>query len=90
MRKFLRKLWTEEKAENMPEYALLLFLISLTAVSAMTGVASRVNSICSTASIHMTVASNRALVGGAMGYTVETPANPESKPKQNNKPESSH
>ena len=90
MRKFLRKLWTEEKAENMPEYALLLFLIAFTAVSAMSGVATTVSNICSSASTHMAVASHPALVGGSMGYTIGTPANPESKPNDNSKPESSH
>ncbi|TAM78699.1 MAG: hypothetical protein EPN47_20130 [Acidobacteria bacterium] len=84
MKKSLKTLWKEEKAEGMPEYALLLFLVSLTVVSAMNGVAKRVNNICLSASIHMTAVRNPALVGGAMSYTSETPANPYSIPKGNN------
>ena len=84
MKILLKTIWTEDKAENMPEYALLLFLVSLTAVSAMGGVATRVNKICFTASIRMTTAGNAPLVGSSMGYTVQAPTNPDSKPKEVN------
>lgn len=84
MKKLLKALWREDKAENMPEYALLLFLISLTAVSAVGGVANRVNKIWFTASVRMTTASNAALVGGPAAYTVEAPAGPTSNPNEVN------
>lgn len=80
--KFLKTIWTEDKAENMPEYALLLFLVTLTAVSAMGGVATKLNKICFAASIHMTMASDSALSGASTGYTAETPANPDSNPTE--------
>lgn len=85
MKRLLKILWMEDKAENMPEYALLLFLVSLTAVSAMGGVATTVNKIWFTASVRMTTASNSALVGGPVGYTGEAPANPDSNPKEVNR-----
>jgi Flp pilus assembly pilin Flp len=79
MVKRLRTLWPEEKGQNLPEYALLLFMVSLATISAVGGLATRVNYICSSASTHMTVARSQALVGGSMGYTGEAPADPESK-----------
>lgn len=80
--KLLKTIWTEDRAENLPEYALLLFLVSFTAVSAMGAVATRVNKICLTASVHMTTAGNPALVGEAIGYTGQAPANPDSNPRE--------
>ena len=82
MKKLLKTLWTEDKAQNMPEYALLLFLVTLTAVSAMGGVATQVNKICFTASIHMATASNSALTGTSTGYGSQAPANPDSNPTE--------
>jgi Flp pilus assembly pilin Flp len=80
--KVLNTLWREDKGENMPEYALLLFFISLVAASAMSGVATGVNRICFTASVHMTRTSKSALAGGAsVGYTGEAPANSDFNPK---------
>lgn len=84
MKKLLKTLWTEDKAQNMPEYALLLFLVTLTAVSAMGGVATQLNKICFAASLHMTMASNPALVGASTGYASETPANRDSDPREAN------
>ena len=50
MTQFLMRLWSEQEAQNLPEFALLLFLVCLTAVSAMGGVATKVNSMYSSAS----------------------------------------
>ncbi|HEX5412848.1 MAG TPA: hypothetical protein VFZ27_13445 [Terriglobia bacterium] len=82
MKRFLKALWTEDKAENMPEYALLLFFISLTSVSAMGAVATRVNKIYLTASVHMTTASNPELVGAPTIYAGQIPASPDLHPKE--------
>ena len=43
MKRILKTFWKEDKAENMPEYALLLFVVTLTAVSAMGSVATQLN-----------------------------------------------
>jgi Flp pilus assembly pilin Flp len=80
MRNLLKRLWIEEQAENMPEYALLLFLIAFTAVSAMTGVATKVNNICSSASTHLAVARNKpSMPSGAFSITAGEPINWQSK-----------
>ncbi|HET9180189.1 MAG TPA: hypothetical protein VFQ24_17675 [Terriglobia bacterium] len=80
MKRILKTIWTEDKAENIPEYALLLFLVTLTALSTMGGVATKVNKICFAASVHMTTASNSALMGATTGYAGQAPANPDSDP----------
>lgn len=83
MKKLLKILWMEERAENMPEYALLLFLVSLAAVSAVGGVARSLTKIYLSASIQMMAVPNPSLVGGTMGSTIGTPGNPYSNPKEN-------
>jgi Flp pilus assembly pilin Flp len=65
MTQCLKRLWTEEKGESLPEFALLLFLVCLTAVSAMGGVATKVDSMYYNVSTHVAVAANPALTGGA-------------------------
>ncbi len=80
MRQFLMGLWREEEAQNVPEYALLILLICLTAVSTMGSMATKVNTICNNASTRMAVAAgNPVLTGGSVGYASEPPANPQSK-----------
>lgn len=64
MTNYLKRLWSEQEGQNLPEFALLLFLVGLTAVSAMGGVAIKVNSMYSDVSTHVVVASNPALTGG--------------------------
>ena len=69
MTKFLKSLWVEQEGQNLPEFALLLFLVCLTAVSAMGTVAVEVNSLYCNVSTHVTTASNPALTGGgSIGY----------------------
>jgi Flp pilus assembly pilin Flp len=70
----VKRLWTEQEGQNLPEFALLLFLICLTAVSAMGGVAIKVNSMYSNVSTHMAAASNPALTGGSTSYAAAAPA----------------
>lgn len=84
MKRILKTFWKEDKAENMPEYALLLFVVTLTAVSAMGSVATQLNKICFAASLHMTMASNPALTGASTGYASETPANRDADPREAN------
>jgi Flp pilus assembly pilin Flp len=65
----LKRLWPEEEGQGLSEYALLLFLVSLTAVTAMGGLASRINTICSIASTHVSATtSSGSLTGGSAGY----------------------
>jgi Flp pilus assembly pilin Flp len=82
MRQFLKRLWVEDEGQNLPEYALLLILVSLTAVSTVGRMAAKVNNICSNASTHMSApASQPALNGGGLGQSTEIPDNPQSKSK---------
>jgi Flp pilus assembly pilin Flp len=88
MRQFLLRLWAEERAENLPEYGLLLILICLTTVSTVGRMAAKVNNICSNASTQMSVAAaNPSLMGGSLAYTTESPANPQSMSKNDTKPQ---
>ena len=76
MAEFLSRLWAEEVAQDIAEYALLLFMISMTAVSAVNGLAAKVNSVCSTTSMHMTVATGSAsLTGNSPSLSTSGPAN---------------
>jgi Flp pilus assembly pilin Flp len=49
MRAFLTRLWTEEEGQDLAEYALLLVLIALAAVTAIGGVASAISDVFSNA-----------------------------------------
>ena len=69
MRKYLKSLWVEEQGQNLPEFALLLFLVCLTAVSAMGGLATQVNSMYSNVSTHVVAAGSPALSGASAGYS---------------------
>ena len=76
MTKFLMRLWSEEQAQNMPEYALLLFLVCLTVVSTVGGLATKIDTICSDVSTHMAAAGNPALSGGAITYAAQASTQP--------------
>ena len=76
MTKYLKCLWIEEQGQNLPEFALLLFLVCLTAVSAMGEVATKVDSMYSNVSTHVVAAGNPALTGGSAGYSTSAFANP--------------
>jgi Flp pilus assembly pilin Flp len=74
MTKFLTRLWGEQEGQNLPEFALLLVLVCLTAVSAMGAVAVEVNSLYSNVSTHVTTVSNPALTGtGSIGFAAGVP-----------------
>ncbi len=69
MTHLLKRMWLEEEAQNLPEYALLLFLVSLTAVTAMGGLATRIGHVYTSASTRVETASrNGSLSGGSLGY----------------------
>jgi pilus assembly protein Flp/PilA len=57
MRKVFRRLWEEEKGQDLTEYGLLLVLISLAATAAMGTLATAINSAFSSASSSLTSAS---------------------------------
>jgi Flp pilus assembly pilin Flp len=74
MKRFLKNLWSEQEGQNLPEFALLLFLVCLTAVSAMGSVAMKVDSMYANVSTHVAAASNPALTGGSISFSTGTPA----------------
>lgn len=90
MTQLLMKLWSEQEGQNLPEFALLLFLVCLTAVSAMGSVATRVNSMYSNVSTHVAAASNPDLTGGAGSYSVEAPARTQMESKKEKKQKSTN
>ena len=58
MPQWLTRFWTEERGQNVTEYALLLMLVCLTAISTVSGMAAEVNNICSNASTHMSISTS--------------------------------
>lgn len=72
MAQLLNRLWVEDQAEGLFEYALLLLLISMTAVSTMGGLASTVSNYYSgaTARVEATSRGGR-LAGGSIDYGVQ-------------------
>jgi Flp pilus assembly pilin Flp len=71
----LKRLWPEEEAQSLSEYALLLFLVSLTAVTAMGSLATRVTNVYSIASMHMETARGASLSGGSLSYGAQPHTN---------------
>lgn len=70
MTRLLKRLWPEEQAESLYEYTLFLVLVSLTAVTAMNGLASRINSFYSGASMRVETSSRSAsLAGGSLSLS---------------------
>ena len=87
MTQFLTRLWPEEEAQDLAEYALLLFLVCMTAVSAVSGLAAKVNSVYSTAGTHMAATVGSAsLAGGSLSYSASGPNNPPLGSKDKKKP----
>jgi Flp pilus assembly pilin Flp len=86
MRQLLIRFWREERAESLPEYALLVILICLTAVSTVSRMAAKVNNIYTNAGTHVSVAANTGLEGRSTGFTAEAPANPRLKSKDDKEP----
>lgn len=57
MKRVLRRLWHEEEAQDLVEYALLVVLVALGAVGAMKSLASAISDAFSNASANLTTAS---------------------------------
>ena len=45
MKNLLKRLWKEEKGQDLVEYALLLVLLSLAAIGALGGLATAINGV---------------------------------------------
>jgi Flp pilus assembly pilin Flp len=45
MKQLLLRLWKEEEAQDLTEYALLLVLLTLAAVGSLTGLATAINAV---------------------------------------------
>ncbi len=50
MKNYLIKLWREEEGQDLTEYALLLVLIALAAITVMSNLGSAINKVFSSAS----------------------------------------
>jgi Flp pilus assembly pilin Flp len=53
MKSILRRLWSEEKGQDLTEYALLLVLLSLAAVATLGSLASTIQNVFSNASSNL-------------------------------------
>jgi len=53
MKQLLTRLWHEEEAQDLTEYALLLVLLSLAAVGALSGLAVAINGTFANASANL-------------------------------------
>jgi pilus assembly protein Flp/PilA len=58
MKQMLRRLWKEEQAQDLTEYALLLVLIALAAVATMKTLAGAINAVFSNAATSLSTASS--------------------------------
>jgi len=56
MKKQLMRLWKEEEGQDLTEYALLLVLIALAAITVMGTLGSAINNVFSTAASNLTAA----------------------------------
>ncbi len=54
MKKLLLNLWREEAGQDLTEYALLLVLIALVAITSMTAVGTAVSRVFSNAALNLT------------------------------------
>ena len=56
MKNFMLRLWKEEEGQDLTEYALLLVLIALAAITVMGTLGSAINNVFSKAASNLTVA----------------------------------
>ena len=56
MKEFLTRLWKEEDGQDLTEYALLLVLIALAAVTAIGGVANAIKNVFNNAATNLNTA----------------------------------
>jgi len=54
MRALLRRLWSEEEGQDLTEYALLLVLLTLAAVTSLTALASAIDSVFTSVTANLT------------------------------------
>jgi pilus assembly protein Flp/PilA len=54
MRALLRRLWLEEEGQDLTEYALLLVLLVLAAVTSLTALANAINGVFASVSTNLT------------------------------------
>ncbi|HWZ56329.1 MAG TPA: Flp family type IVb pilin [Verrucomicrobiae bacterium] len=54
MKRLLKRLWKEESGQDLTEYALLLVLIALVAVSALQGLAVAINKVYTNVAANLT------------------------------------
>jgi Flp pilus assembly pilin Flp len=54
MKSLLNRLWREEEGQDLTEYALLLVLIALAAITAMKGLATAISNVFSNAAASLT------------------------------------
>lgn len=54
MREFLLRLWKEEAGQDLTEYALLMVLVALAAITAMKGLATAISTAYSNAATNLT------------------------------------
>ena len=54
MRELLKRLWKEQEGQDLTEYALLLVLIALAAITAMNTLAGAISNIFTNASANLT------------------------------------
>jgi pilus assembly protein Flp/PilA len=54
MRALLRRLWIEEEGQDLTEYALLLVLLVLAAVTSLTALATAINTVFQSVSTNLT------------------------------------
>jgi pilus assembly protein Flp/PilA len=54
MRALLRRLWIEEEGQDLTEYALLLVLLVLAAVTSLTALATAINGVFQSVSTNLT------------------------------------
>ena len=55
MKDLLKRLWQEESGQDLTEYALLLVLVALAAVSSLKVLATAINTVLSTAASDLSV-----------------------------------
>lgn len=53
MKNLFVRLWKEEEGQDLTEYALLLVLLSLAAISALSGLATAINGVFSNAATNL-------------------------------------
>lgn len=53
MKKLFRRLWLEQKGQDLTEYGLLLVLVALTAITSMSTLANAITTVFSTAAANL-------------------------------------